>query len=82
MCPTVQVPTEEIQENNSFQWDELPLESCHSFPSLDVLGMKVLMSLMNLANCFVMSFLSLFKICLERHCLGTSKIKNFSPGEL
>lgn len=42
MCPTVQVPTEEIQENNSFHGDELPLESCHSFPSLDVLGMKVL----------------------------------------
>ena len=42
MCPTVQVLTEEIQENNSFHGDELPLKSCHSFPSLDVLGMNVL----------------------------------------
>lgn len=41
MLPTVQVPTEEIQENNSFQGDELPLKSCHSFPSLDVFGMNV-----------------------------------------
>lgn len=42
MCPTVQVPTEEIQENNSFQGDALPLKNCHSFPKLDVLGMNVL----------------------------------------
>jgi len=42
MCPAVQVLTEEIQENNSFHGDELPLKSCHSFPSLDVLGMNVL----------------------------------------
>lgn len=42
MCPTVQVPTEEIEENNSFQGDELPLKSSHSFPSLDVLRMNAL----------------------------------------
>lgn len=42
MCPTVQVLTEEIQENNSFHRDELPLKSCHSFPSLDVPSMNVL----------------------------------------
>lgn len=42
MRSTVQVPTEKIQENNSFQGDELTLKSCHSFPSLHVLGMTVL----------------------------------------
>lgn len=42
MCSTVQVPTEKIQENKSFQGSELPLQSSHSFPSIHVLGMTVL----------------------------------------
>lgn len=42
MHSSVQVPTVKIQENNSFQEDALLWKSCHSFPSLDVLGMNVL----------------------------------------
>lgn len=42
MHSTVQVLTEKIQEKNSFQGDEMPLKSCHSFPSLHLLGMNIL----------------------------------------